>query len=90
MLGLRGFAGLNSTNKYQWNSHTIKGNVGKRVIYMVCNCIDGANARIGLVLKSVKYGNRSGWFLVFLTSAGDVCYPGLQQLCVYCEWTDSA
>ena len=44
---------------------------------MVCNCIDGANARIGQVLKSVKYGNRRGWFLVFLTSAGDVCYPGL-------------
>ena len=44
---------------------------------MVCNCIDGANARIDQVLKSVKYGNRRGWFLVFLTSAGDVCYPGL-------------
>ena len=69
MLGLRGFAGLNSTNKYWWNSHTIKGNVGKRVIYMVGNCIAGATARIGQVLKSVKYGNRRGWFLVFLNLA---------------------
>ena len=34
---------------------------------MVCNCI--ATARIGQVLKSVKYGNRRGWFLVFLNSA---------------------
>ena len=36
---------------------------------MVCNCIAGATARIGQVLKSVKYGNRRGWFLVFLNSA---------------------
>ena len=36
---------------------------------MVGNCIAGATARIGQVLKSVKYGNRRGWFLVFLNSA---------------------
>ena len=36
---------------------------------MVCNCIAGVTARIGQVLKSVKYGNRRGWFLVFLNLA---------------------
>ena len=36
---------------------------------MVCNCLGGATARIGQVLKSVKYGNRRGWFLVFLNLA---------------------
>ena len=35
---------------------------------MVCNCIAGATARIGQVLRSVKYGNRRCWLLVFPNS----------------------
>ena len=36
---------------------------------MVCNCIAGATARIGQVLRSVKYGNGRSWVLVFPNSA---------------------
>ena len=35
---------------------------------MVCNCIAGATARIGQVLRSVKYGNGRSWVLVFPNS----------------------
>ena len=36
---------------------------------MVCNCIAGASARIGQILRSVKYGNGRSWVLVFPNSA---------------------